>query len=87
MLEEGDMKANGQLATRKGKVWNFYPLFTGTYYYPDGDRYEGEYKQGKKSGKGFVALSALRHLLLREWGCVHGRVARWPAKWTRYTFA
>ena len=47
----GNMKAHGALAKRMVMV-NCLSKCIGIYYYPNGDRYDGEWKNDEKDGKG-----------------------------------
>ena len=38
---------------KDGKIWNG----QGTYTYPNGDKYEGEFKEGEKNGQGTFTFS------------------------------
>ena len=38
---------------KDGKIWNGH----GTYTYPNGDKYEGEFKDGEKNGQGTFTFS------------------------------
>lgn len=43
---------NGMMIKNKEKVYYFYIIAKGTYYYACGDRYEGDWKDNKRNGKG-----------------------------------
>jgi len=47
------MKDNGQIVWKMEKVM-FKRIFIGVYYYPNGDKLEGEWKKNRLEGKGIL---------------------------------